>query len=114
MNKNLKKEIDTNIFDCNICFNSYCNENKATVLNCGHTFCNQCTNKCKICPYCKITINTKIKIEPNTTIGANEIVKIIESDNYEKKLLGIIEKNDDWKKEIYTNFQIKITEITTL
>ena len=45
-------------------------------------------------------------MEKTIQIQAGDIIKIIESDDYNKKINEIISQNDNWKNEIYVNFQI--------
>ncbi len=37
-------------------------EESTTALNCGHCFCLNCANRCNVCPYCRTSVNQRLKL----------------------------------------------------
>lgn len=60
----IEKEILTT--SCCICFDNY-SQNKV-VLTCGHSVCRSCSDKIKICPYCRADTSTIIFNKIRNTI----------------------------------------------
>lgn len=92
----IEKEIKTE--SCCICFEDY--TNNKTVYHCGHSVCGCCSEKIKVCPYCRrntqkdlydiIRLIIKNYNDDEETLE-EELNKVFDFDNFVKNHLTIVD-----------------------